>query len=111
MTQRYSSEALGTRRRAPFCESESHPPEIPNRRTAAALLAHNGGMELSWAADLDRVDRDSFLVDLSAAVQLAHLTGSMEFIEECVSEWRDTAVKLADVALQEHLFERPPTES
>jgi hypothetical protein len=35
----------------------------------------------------------------------------MEFIEECVSEWRDTAVKLADVALQEHLFERPPTES
>jgi hypothetical protein len=68
-------------------------------------------MELSWATGLDRVDRDSFLVDLSAAVQLAHLTGSMEFIEECVSEWRDTAMKLADVALQEHLFETPPTES
>jgi hypothetical protein len=64
-------------------------------------------MELSWTTALDRVDRDSFLIDLSAAVQLAHLTGSMEFIEECVSDWRDTAIRLADVAVQEHLFEPP----
>jgi hypothetical protein len=54
-------------------------------------------MELRWVSLLDRVDRDSFLIDLSAAVQLAHLTGSMDFIEECVADWRVTATRLAGV--------------
>ena len=67
-------------------------------------------MELSWTTTLDRIDRDSFLIDLSAAVQLAHLTGSMEFIEECVSDWRDTAVRLADVIVHEHHCEHPPRD-
>jgi hypothetical protein len=58
-------------------------------------------MELRWVSLLDRVDRDAFLVDLSAAVQLAHLTGSMDFIEECVSDWRVTATRLADVDVLE----------
>jgi hypothetical protein len=58
-------------------------------------------MELGWVSLLDRVDRDAFLVDLSAAVQLAHLTGSMDFIEECVSDWRVTAARLAAVEVLE----------
>lgn len=60
---------------------------------------------------LDRVDRDAFLVDLSAAVQLAHLTGSVDFIEECVSDWRVTATRLIDVELHERMAELPPHDA
>lgn len=57
-----------------------------------------------WATELDASDFREFLRDIAAAANYGLATGSLERLENVVSEWRETAHVLRDPELRERLL-------